>query len=89
MPGFHADLIGDFIFTVGDKRLWLECIIMSVKNVVRFGYSGVPNGLSAALLPALLLAGCAQSPDIRLGHDSYSGSTLKHDVEFFDCIKGS
>jgi len=87
VSGFHADLKRDFTFTVYDKRLWPECIIMTVKNVVRHEYSVVRKGLSAAFLPTLLLVGCAQSPDIRLGHDSYSGTTLKHDVEFFDCIK--
>jgi hypothetical protein len=60
---------------------------MGVKNIVRYEYSSVLKGLGAALLPALLSVGCAQNPDIRIGHDSYSGTTLKHEVAFFDCIK--
>ncbi|SEH98447.1 hypothetical protein SAMN05216535_3154 [Stutzerimonas xanthomarina] len=41
----------------------------------------------ALLVPALLLTGCMQNPDIRQGRDRYPEITLIQEREFFNCIK--
>ncbi|NQD94137.1 hypothetical protein HP532_15930 [Pseudomonas sp. CrR25] len=59
-----------------------------MKNSTRYNRSFSLTACGAVLLSGLLLsAGCAQNPDIRLGHDRASGTTLKGSTAFISCIK--
>jgi len=50
------------------------------------------RSLAGALLVSafgiLFMAGCAQNPDVRAGHDYTSGSTAKSAPAYLGCVKG-
>ncbi|WDY60604.1 hypothetical protein [Pseudomonas sp. PSKL.D1] len=52
------------------------------------GACSVKSSLLVPILSALLMAGCAQNPDIRDGHGSTSGTTARSAPDYLGCVKG-
>jgi len=45
------------------------------------------HGVILSVLAGFLLVGCAQDPDIRMGHDNSSGYTGKNPSAYLSCVK--
>ncbi|MNG01275.1 hypothetical protein D3C77_395700 [compost metagenome] len=63
------------IFNGGDRR----CRMKSSRSVT--------NGVITSFSMTLFLAGCAQNPDVRIGHDHISGSIAKSPPDYMVCVQ--
>lgn len=45
------------------------------------------GGVTGSFLMVFFLAGCAQNPDVRVGHDHISGSIDKSPPDYVACVK--
>jgi hypothetical protein len=50
--------------------------------------TSVAGALLVSTLATVFLAGCAQNPDVRDGHDYTSGTTAKSPPAYLGCVKG-
>ncbi len=48
----------------------------------------VAGALLVSTFAAVFMAGCAQNPDVRDGHDYTSGTTAKNPPAYLGCVKG-
>ncbi|MGH8438174.1 MAG: hypothetical protein ACRERW_03790 [Pseudomonas sp.] len=47
----------------------------------------VGSGVIVSFLMTFLLAGCAQNPDVRIGHDHISGTIAKSPPDYLVCVQ--
>ncbi|MNJ57904.1 hypothetical protein [Pseudomonas alkylphenolica] len=47
----------------------------------------VSSGMLVSFLMTFFLAGCAQNPDVRIGHDHISGTIAKSPPDYMMCVK--
>ncbi|MNE31005.1 hypothetical protein D3C80_1245490 [compost metagenome] len=47
----------------------------------------VARGVAVSFLMTFFLAGCAQNPDVRIGHDHISGTIAKSPPDYMVCVQ--